>query len=330
MKRRKFITLLGGAVATWPLAAHAQQPERMRRIGVLMSLSESEPEGQARKRALQQGLQELGWTGLNLQVDYRWAGGDVNRMQTYAAEVVGLAPDLIVGNSTAAVSALQRATRSIPIVFALIVNDPVDAGFVSSMARPGGNITGFTYFELPLIGKWLGLIKQIVPGLRRAALLFNPNLTGYYYKVLSSFGSSQQAMTVELEGKVVRNVTELEGVIAAFAREPGSAILVPADPLIGNNLGLIARLASKSSLPTVSIYREYVVEGGLMSYGPDTADIFRRSASYVDRILKGEKPTDLPVQAPIVYNFVINLRMAKTLGLEVPPTLLALADEVIE
>ena len=175
MNRRELIALLGSTTAAaWPLAARAQQPERMRRIGVLMSLSESEPEGQARKRALQQGLQELGWTGLNLQVDYRWAGGDVNRMQTYAAEVVGLAPDLIVGNSTAAVSALQRATRSIPIVFALIVNDPVDAGFVSSMARPGGNITGFTYFELPLIGKWLGLIKQIVPGLRRAALLFNP------------------------------------------------------------------------------------------------------------------------------------------------------------
>jgi len=211
----------------------------------------------------------------------------------------------------------------------MIVNDPVDAGFVSSMARPGGNITGFTYFQLSLIGKWLELIKQIVPGLRRAALLFNPNLTDYYYKVLSSFGSSQQSVSVDLEGKVVRNVTELERVIAAFG-EPGSAILVPADPLIATNLGLIARSASKSSVPTVSIYKEYVVEGGLISYGPDTADIFRRSASYVDRILKGEKPADLPVQAPFVFNFVINLRVAKTLGLEVPPTLLALADEVIE
>jgi putative tryptophan/tyrosine transport system substrate-binding protein len=329
VRRRKFVALLGGA-AVWPLAARAQQAARMRRIGVLMSFSENEPEGQTRMRALQQGLQELGWTGLNLQVDTRWAGGDINRMQNYAAELVGLAPDLIVGNSTAAVSALQRATRSIPIVFVLIVNDPVDAGFVSSIARPGGNITGFTYFQLPLIGKWLELIKQTVPGLRRAALLFNPDLTGYYYKVLSSFGSSQQSVTVELEGKAVRNITELEGVIAAFARDSGSAILVPADPFIGNNLGAIARLASRLKLPTVSIYRQYVVEGGLMSYGPDTADIFRRSASYVDRILKGQKPADLPVQEPIIYNFAINLRSAKTFGLEVPPTLLALADEVIE
>ena len=329
MKRRQFITL-SGAAAAWPLVARAQQAARMRRIGVLMSLSENEPETQTRKGAFQQGLQELGWTELNLQVDYRWAGGDVNRMQTYAAELVGLAPDLIVGNSTAAVSALQRATRSIPIVFVLVVNDPVDAGFVSSMARPGGNITGFTYFQLPLIGKWLELIKQTVPGLRRAALLFNPALTGYYYKVLSSFGSSQQSVTVELGGKVVRNATELEEVIAAFAREPGSAILIPADPLIGNNLGLIARLASKLSLPTVSIYREYVVEGGLMSYGPDTADIFRRSAAYVDRILKGEKPADLPVQAPVKYELVINLKTAKALGFTIPDKVLALADEVIE
>jgi putative ABC transport system substrate-binding protein len=328
MKRREFIAGLGSAAA-WPAVTRAQQGDRVRRIGVLMNMSESEPEGQARIKAFQQGLREFGWTERNLQVDYRWAGADVNRIQTYVAELVGLAPDLIVGNSTAVLTALQRATRSIPIVF-VVVNDPVGAGLISSLARPGGNITGFTYLEISLIGKWLGLIKQAVPDFRRAALLFNPNFTRYYFDFLRSFASSLQPGALAPEPMPVRDTAELEQAIAAFAREPGGSVIIAADPFVVNNLGLIAKLTQQSNLPTIGIYREYALEGGLMSYGPDAAIVFRQSASYVDRILKGAKPADLPAQAPTIYNFVINQLTAKALGLEISPMLLALADEVIE
>jgi putative ABC transport system substrate-binding protein len=327
MKRREFITLLGGTAAAWPLAARAQRPDRVRRIGVLMPFAENEPEGQARVKAFRQGLADLRWTeGRNLQIEYRWAGAEISRIRTYAAELVGLAPDVVIANSTGVLAALHEATGSIPVVFVL-VNDPVGLGYVASMARPGGNITGFSYIELSLVGKWLDLLKQIAPSVRRVTLPFNPDTTPYYPDFLRSL---PQSIAAEFEGTPVRDVTELERAIAAAARGSGGGLIIPAGPFIAANLQLIVRLAEQLNLPAVSIYRQYAVDGGLMSYGADTLDIFRRSASYVDRILKGEKPADLPVQAPTKYEFVINLKTAKALGLTVPPSLLAVADEVIE
>jgi putative ABC transport system substrate-binding protein len=329
MRRREFIAGLGSAAA-WPMLASAQQREPMRRIGVLMSLEESEPEGQSRIKAFLQGLETLGWIeGRNLQIDYRWGAGSVDRIRTYAAELVRLSPEVIVGNATAVVDALHAATTSIPVVFVL-ANDPISHGHIASYARPGGNITGFTFLEVSLIGKWLELLKQTAPSTRRSALLFNPDLTSYHEEFLRSSEPMQRVAAIALQREPVRDSAELEQVISEFAREPGSSLILTSDPVIVSNLRLIARLAEQFKVPAVAIYRQYVVDGGLMSYGPDTTDIFRRSASYVDRILKGEKPADLPVQAPTIYNFVINLRAAKTLGIEVPPTLLALADEVIE
>jgi putative tryptophan/tyrosine transport system substrate-binding protein len=324
VKRREFIAGLGSAVA-WPVVAQAQQPTR--RIGVLMSLEESEPEGQARIKAFLQGLQ--GTQGRNLQIEYRWGGGSLDRIRTYAADLVRLSPEVIVGNATAVVDALHLATNSIPIVLVLS-NDPIGHGHISSYVRPGGNITGFTFLEVSLIGKWLELLKQVAPDTRRAALLFNPELTSYHEEFLRSSEPMQRAAAIMLQRKPVHDSADLERVIHEVAGEPGGSLIFSSDPVIVSNLRLVARLSEQLRVPAVSIYRQYVVDGGLMSYGPDTADIFRRSASYVDRILKGEKPADLPVQAPTIYNFVINLQAAKALGIEVPPTLLALADEVIE
>lgn len=329
MKRREFIGLLSAAAA-WPHSAYAQQPERMHRIGVLMALSESDAEGQARIKAFLEGLQALGWIeGRNLQVDYRWGAGSTDLIQTYAAQLVRLAPELIVGNSTAVIDALRRETNSIPLIFVL-VNDPVGNGFITSYARPGGNITGFTFLEVSLIGKWLELLKQIAPGTQRAALLFNPDLTPYLEEFLRSSEPMQRSTAISLLREPVHNLAEVERVMTEVTREPGGSLILPSDPFIVSNLRAIARSAEQFKVPAITIYRQYVVDGGLMSYGPDTPDIFRRSASYVDRILKGEKPADLPAQAPSIYNFVINLHAAKTLGMELPPTLLSLADEVIE
>jgi putative tryptophan/tyrosine transport system substrate-binding protein len=328
MRRREFIAGLGAA--TWSMPASAQQREPMRRIGILMSLEQSEPEGQARISAFLQGLQALGWVeGRNLQIDYRWGGGSVDLIRTYAAELVRLAPEVLVANATAVLDALHLATNSIPIVFVL-ANDPVGHGHISSYARPGGNITGFTFLEVSLIGKWLELLKQLAPGTRHAALLFNPELTPYHEDFLRSSEPMQRFSGITLQRKPVRDSAEIERVVGEVAREPGGSLILTSDPVVVSNLGLVARSAERYKMPAVSIYHQYVVDGGLMSYGPDTSDIFRRSASYVDRILKGEKPADLPVQAPTIYNFVINLRAAKAVGIEVPPTLLPLADEVIE
>jgi putative ABC transport system substrate-binding protein len=257
------------------------------------------------------------------------AEGSTDRIRAYAAELVRLAPDVIVGNSTAVIDALQRETNSIPIVFVL-VNDPVGNGFIANYARPGGNITGFTFLEVSLIGKWLELLKQVAPDTRRAALLFNPDLTPYFEKFLRSSEPMQRSTAVTIQREPVHDWVELQQVVTEVAREPGSSLILPSDPFIVSNLPPIARLAAQLKMPAITIYRQYVVDGGLMSYGPDTSDIFRRSASYVDRILKGDRPADLPAQAPNVYTFVINLQAAKTLGLEVPPKLLSLADEVIE
>jgi putative tryptophan/tyrosine transport system substrate-binding protein len=306
VRRRELISLLGGAAVAWPLAARAQQGERIRRIGILQGLAESDPEAQARTVAFRQALEALGWTeGRNIRIDYRFAGGDPARVQAYATELVKAAPDLIVGHSTPVAAALKQATRTIPIVL-VAVNDPLGQGFVASLARPGGNITGFAFVEFTMVGKWLELLKEMAPGVRRVALMFNPQTAPYYAIYL----------------RELNPVNELAA--------PAGGLIAAADPFAVAHRALIMRLAQHHRLPAVYGLRQFVAEGGLMSYGPDTVDIVRRSASYVDRILKGATPADLPIQQPTKFELAINLKTAKALGLEVPPTLLARADEVID
>ena len=330
MSRRQFLRLLGGTAVAWPLAARAQQPERMRRVVFLHALAENDPEVKARIAAFRQGLETLGWVeNRSVQVEHRFSGGDFAQMQAYTAELVSSAPDLIVASSTPVLAALKQATRTIPIVFS-VVNDPVGQGFIASLGRPGGNITGFTFVDFALIGKWLEMLKEIAPGVRRMMLMFNPQTAPYYPVFLREFGQVPAALTVELAAKPVHDEAEVETAIAALAHEPGGGLIVVPDPFINTHRGLIITLAERLRLPAIFSFRQHVTEGALMSYGPDTADIVRRSASYVDRILKGEKPADLPVQAPTKYALVINLKTAKALGLTVPLTLQASADEVIE
>jgi putative tryptophan/tyrosine transport system substrate-binding protein len=329
MQRREFIGLVGGAAA-WPLAARAQQGGRIRRIGLLQWLAESDPETQARTLAFRQALKALGWTeGRNISIDYRFAGGDLARVQAYAAELVNAAPDLIVAVSTPAAAALQQATRTIPIVLA-VVNDPLDQGFVASLARPGGNITGFANIEFGMVGKWLELLKELAPGVKRVALIFNPLTAPYYPVFLRELGAAPARLAAELAAAPVRDEAEIEAAIAALARDPAGGLIAAADPFTITHRALIIALAERHRLPTVYSNRQFVAEGGLLSYGPDQVDIARRSASYVDRILKGEKPADLPVQAPTKYEMAINLKTAKALGLALPDMLIARADEVIE
>jgi putative ABC transport system substrate-binding protein len=329
MKRREFITLFGGAAAAWPLAAHAQQTERMRRIGVLMNVAADDPEAQARNVAFLQGLHELGWTdGRDVRIDYRWAAGDADRLRRYAAELVALAPDVVLASGTSTVGPLQRASGTVPIVFAG-VTDPVGAGFVNSMARPGSNATGFISFEYGLSGKWLELLKQIAPGVTRVAVLRDPEISGG----TGQFGAIQSvapSFGVELSPINVRDAGEIERAIAAFARSSNGGLILTASGLAFVHRDLIIALAARHKLPTIYYYRIFVSAGGLVSYGPDPHNQYRLAASYVDRILKGEKPADLPVQAPTKYELAINLKTAKTLGLEIPSSVLALADEVIE
>ena len=327
MRRREFITLLGGAAA-WPLAARAQQPDRMRRIGVFMNLASDDAEGQARNAAFLQGLQEAGWAvGRNVRIEYRWGAGDPELFRRYAAELVALAPDVILA-SGASMYALQQVTREVPIVF-VQVPDPVGAGIVLSMARPGRNATGFTPFEYGVSAKWLELLKEIAPRVTRAAVVRDPAIPtgtgqlGAIQSVAPSFG-------VELSPVDVRDVREIEGTVAAFARGSNGGLIVTASALAVVHREVIITLATRYKLPAVFFLRSFVTDGGLISYGPDSMDQFRRAAGYVDRILKGEKPADLPVQAPTKYELVINLKTARALGLDVPPTLLARADEVIE
>jgi putative tryptophan/tyrosine transport system substrate-binding protein len=329
MKRREFITLIGGAAAAWPVAARAQQPDRMRRIGVLMSLAADDPEGQARLTAFVQGLQELGWTdGRNVQIDYRWPAGDAERIRRYAAELAALAPDIILAGGGAVVPSLLQATRTIPIVFTQ-TPDPVGAGFVESLARPGGNVTGFTATEYGIGAKWLELLKEIAPHVTRAAVIRDAAIASG----IGQWGAIQTAAPsfgVELRPVDVRDASEIERAVAAFARSTNGGLIVAASTLAIVHRDLIVTLAARHKLPAVYTNRFFVRSGGLISCGPDSVDPHRRAAGYVDRILKGEKPADLPVQAPTKYELVINLKTAKALGLEVPPTLLARADEVIE
>ncbi len=333
MERREFITMLGCAAAMssllWPLAAGAQQGDRMRRIGVLTNLAADDPEGQARIAAFLQGLQQLGWTdGRKVRIDTRWAAGDPERIRRYAAELVALTPDVILATGSATVQPLLQATRTVPIVF-VNVTDPVGAGVVASLARPGGNATGFTLYEYSTSGKWLELLKEIAPAVTRAAVIRDsaePSGIGQFAAIQSvapSFG-------VEVIPVNVRDATEIERGISAFARGSNGGLIVVVGASTTINRELIITHATRYQLPAVYPYRYFVTSGGLISYGPDPIDPFRRAAGYVDRILKGEKPADLPVQAPTKYELVINLKTARALGLEVPPTLLARADEVIE
>jgi putative tryptophan/tyrosine transport system substrate-binding protein len=328
MRRRDCITLLGGAAVAWPLAARAQQPERMRRIGVLMYLAADDPEGQARLAAFAQALKQSGWNeGRNLRIDTRWArADDVHR---HAAELVALAPDVVVAaTGTATVAPLLQATRTVPIVFVTVV-DPVGAGFVASLARPGGNATGFTIYEYSMSGKWLELLKEIAPPVTRAAVLRDPAVASG----IGQFGAVQivaPSLGVEVTPVDIRDAGEIERAVSAFASGSNGGLVVTGSAGAIVHRELIATLAARYRLPAVYPARYSVTAGGLISYGPDLIDQFRRAAGYVDRILKGERPADLPVQAPNKYEVVINLKTAKTLGLEIPQTLLARADEVIE
>jgi ABC-type uncharacterized transport system substrate-binding protein len=330
MRRREFITLVGGAAASWPLAARAQQGERMRRIGVLTSgAAADDPDGQTRSAAFVQGLQQLGWTdGRNMRIDHRWGAGDADNLRKYAAELVALAPDVIMASGTATVAPLLQATRTVPIVFAQ-VTDPVGAGFVDSLAKPGGNATGFLLFEYAISGKWLELLKEIAPHVSRAGVIRDPAQTAGtgQFGVIQSVAPS---LGMEVSTINVRDAPEIERGIAAFARSANGGLILTSSALSVVHRDLIVTLAARHKLPAVYYRRQYVTGGGLISYGPDVAEQNRRAAGYVDRILKGEKPADLPVQAPTKYETVLNLKTAKTLGLEIPPTLLARADEVIE
>jgi putative tryptophan/tyrosine transport system substrate-binding protein len=329
MKRREFITLLGGA-AGWPLAAGAQQQERMRRIGVLVPFPESDPEAHARVAAFREGLQKLGWTeNRNIRIDTRWAALDAEAMQQFAKELVGLQPDLILSQNTPNTAALLQQTRTIPIVF-VQVTDPVGSGFVASIPRPGGNVTGFITTEPTMAGKWLELLKEIAPRVNRVASLFNPATATFAEIYLNSFKAAAASFAVEAIGAPVRSTSELELVIAAQAREPNGGLIVMPDIFTASHRSEITLLAARYRLPAVYPFRYFTEIGGLLSYGNDPFDLVRRAATYADRILKGEKPSELPVQAPVKFELAINLKTARALGLEVPPTLLARADEVIE
>ena len=328
MQRREFITLLSGAAMAWPLAAHAQQTERVRRIGVLIPFTATDPEAKARNVVFEQSLQQLGWTvGRDLQIDYRSPGGEAASIRRSAAELVALAPDLIMTVGSATMGPVQQATRTIPIVFVNLA-DPVGAGFVQSLARPGGNATGFTNFEYSMSGKWVELLKQIAPYVTRAAVLRDPTSAAGIGQ-FSAIQSIAQSLGVVLTPFSVRDAGEIERDVAAFARSGNGGLIVTAGGTAFRR-DLIIGLASRHKLPAVYPFRYYAKDGGLLTYGPDPRDSIRRAAAYVDRILKGEKPADMPVQAPTKYELVINLKTAKALGLAIPPAVLARADEVIE
>ena len=329
MRRREFIALIGGAAVSWPLAARAQQPERMRRIAVLMPRAANDPESLARIAAFQQGLQQAGWTeGRNVRIDTQWAGGSAEAIRKHSAELAALAPDVVLAHGGATVGPLLTATNAVPIVF-VSVTDPVGAGFVDSLARPGGNATGFILLEYTLSGKWLELLKQIAPGVTRAAVFRDaamaagPGQFGVIQAVAPSLG-------MEVSPVNVRDAGEIERSVAAFARSSNGGLIVTASALTAVHRDLIVALAARHKLPAVYFERPFVTGGGLISYGADLRDQYRRAAGYVDRILKGEKPADLPVQAPTKYELVLNLKTAKALGLDVPADVLTRADEVIE
>ena len=328
MNRRAFITALGGAAAAWPLSARAQQGGRVRRIGVLMNVGENDPQGRARLDAFVQRLKELGWSdGSNVRLDIRWGAGNAELFRRYAGELVALAPDVIVANASITVATLHELTRQVPIVFAGVI-DPVGAGFVRSLARPGGNTTGFILFEYAIGAKWLELLKEIAPGVTRAAVLRDPTIAAG----IGQFAAIQAVAPLGMELSVI-DLQDADAVardVAEFARGSNGGLIVTGSPFASNNSAVIAALAARHKLPAVYPFRYWIDLGGLISYGPDLVREFRPAAGYVDRILKGEKPADLPVQAPTRYELAINLKSARALGVSVPDTLLARADEVIE
>jgi putative ABC transport system substrate-binding protein len=327
MRRREFISLLGGAGIAWPVAARAQGTG-VKRVAVLMSTSESDPEAQSRIQGFRFGLRDLDWLeGRNIHIEYRFSAGDPVRIKEQVKELVSLAPDVIVVNGTPVLTALRQATTSIPIVIS-IVNDPMGQGFVSSMSRPGGNITGFSFIDFPIIGKWIGLLKDVSPNLSRVALMFDPDTSPYYDVYLRSLERLPQPIGVDINAAPVRNDTEIEQTIAKLGT--GSGLIAAPDVFIINHREAILRSVKTHGVPDLSAFKQFVREGGLMSYGPDTVDIFRRAASYVDRILRGEKAADLPVQSPIRFELAINMTTARALGLTIHDSFSMLADEVIE
>ena len=328
MRRRDFIALIGGAAAAWPLAAAAQQPARMRRVGVLMSFSDDDREGQLLRSAFEQGLQALGWTnGRDVEIAYRYGAGADERFRAYSSELVSQNPDVLVANSAAALAPLRGLTSTIPIV-AAIVGDLVDSGYVQSLARPGGNVTGFTAFEFAVGGKWLGFLREIAPGTRRVLVVETPNPQRGSY--LPSIEAAARPISVDVTKSALRDAADIGPAIEQFAREANGGMIVLPNPFASANRRLIIDAAALHRLPAIYPFRRFAEEGGLMAYGSDRSDIFRRAASYVDRILKGESPANLPVQAPTKFELVINLKTAKALGLTVPQPLLVAADEVIE
>ncbi len=328
MRRREFIVGLGG-VATMPLVARAQQPERVRRVGILLSFAADDPESPARRAAFVQQLQQLGWTdGRNVQIDIRWGASNAEASRKYAAELVALAPDVVLAAASPAVAALQQATRTVPIVF-VNVTDPVGAGYVASLARPTGNTTGFTFIEYGMSGKWLELLKELGSHVTRAVVLRDPALAVGIGQ-LGAIQSVAPSLGVEVSPIDARDAGDIERAITAFARLPNGGLIVTASPIAFIHRGLIISQAARHKLPAVYPLRFFVAGGGLISYGPDSIDQYRQAARYVDRILKGEKPADLPVQAPTKFELVVNLKAAKAIGLTVPPSVLARADEVIE
>ena len=330
MKRREFITLVGGAAAAWPLAARAQHSERVRHIGIIMALEENSPTTMASVQQLRDGLQALGWTeGNNLHCTYRFGGGNPERARLFAKELIDLRPDLIVAHATPMVAALQQVTRSVPIVFVSIL-DPVASKFVASLARPGGNMTGFANFEFDIGAKWLEVLKEIAPATSRVALMLNPDMGPYYTGYMQSVQAVALSNAVQATLAPVRTVDEIGRVISSLGREPGGGLIVLPSAPITVHIQQIINLSARHRVPAVYPFEQYAVQGGLLAYGVDLADLFRRAASYVDRILKGENPADLPVQMPTKFKLALNLRTAKVLSLEVPPSLLARADEVIE
>ena len=328
LKRREFITLVGGAAA-WPLTGRAQQPDRMRRIGVLGGFAENDPEMKARLAAFQQGLERLGWIeGRNVRIDYRFAPAGAGQAQALAKELVALQPDVIFAHSTPVAAAMKGESQIIPIVF-VSVSDPIGSGFVASLARPGGNLTGMLLYEDGITGKWFAMLKEIAPRLERAALVANPKTTNYDY-FLRSAKAVAPSLAIELVPSPVENIADIERVIESFARAANGGLVILPDNTAITHRDLVIALAARHRLPAVYFNRLFVAAGGLMSYGTDLVDTFRQAASYVDSILRGAKPADLPVQAPTKYETTLNLKAAKALGLDVPPTLLVRADEVIE
>jgi putative ABC transport system substrate-binding protein len=328
MRRREFFGVIGGAAA-WPLAARAQ-PNKVRRVSVLLGLAENDPEANARVKAFRLGMRDLEWIeGRNIEIDYRFAGSNLDLISRHVVELVKSPPDVIVANSTPVMKALKPATSKIPIVF-VVVNDPVGQGFISNLKQPGGNITGYSFIEPEIIGKWINLLGDIKPGLTRVTLMFNPNTAPYYDRFIQAYKALRGASPVEFGGTHIQSLADIERVVADVARDRGGGLIAPGDPYVLTTRGAILGAARQHGLPLISPYRQFVAEGSLMSYGPDTADIFRRSSSYVDRILRGELVGNLPAQSPDRFELAINLVAAKALGLPVRQTFLFLADEVIE